>query len=95
MATVYFTSLATRDIYENSEFVSRENTKAAFRLIEKIKSTCELLAANPGMGEVYQAKSCECRLFSSGRYVIFFRNIDDGIQVLRIVRGERDFKNVL
>jgi len=46
------------------------------------------------MGEVFQAKSDGCRLFSSGRYVIFFRNIDDGIQVLRIVRGERDLENL-
>jgi toxin ParE1/3/4 len=94
MARVQYTSLAQQDLFENAEFVSRDSQEAAERLIERIEKTCGLLAANPVMGEAYQARFGSCRLFSSGPYAIFFRYVEDGIQVLRIVRGERDFENL-
>jgi len=33
-----------------------------------------------------------CRSFVVGNYVIFFRGVSDGVEIVRIVRGERDIE---
>ena len=35
-----------------------------------------------------------CRSFSVGNYVIFFRPIDDGIEIARVIHGSRDMRNL-
>lgn len=91
MATVYYSTLAAADVHENVEYISRDKPDAAYRWIEKIESTCEMLAENPKVGqERTTRRHGKCRSFVSGNYVIFFRGVSDGIEVVRIVRGERD-----
>jgi antitoxin HicB len=38
--------------------------------------------------------SGECRSFSFGNYVIFFRPVPRGIEVVRVVRGDRDVRSL-
>jgi toxin ParE1/3/4 len=35
-----------------------------------------------------------CRSFSFGSYMIFFRAIEDGIEVARVIHGSRDTRNI-
>ncbi|HJS09301.1 MAG TPA: type II toxin-antitoxin system RelE/ParE family toxin [Pirellulales bacterium] len=53
------------------------------------------LAKNPEIGERRpEFKTGEFRSSLIGRYVIFYRPTADGIEVARIVRGERDIRNL-
>jgi len=91
MASVHYSTLAAADLYENAEYISRDKPDAAYRWIEKIESTCEILAQYPEMGQERTTRSHgRCRSFVSGNYVIFFRGASDGVEVVRIVRAERD-----
>ena len=54
-----------------------------------------MLARNPEMGERRpEFLSGDRRSFSFGNYVIFYRRIDPGIEVVRVVRGERDIRSL-
>jgi plasmid stabilization system protein ParE len=33
----------------------------------------------------------DVRIFTHGRYVVVYRPLDDGIDMLRVFRGEQDF----
>jgi len=91
MATVHYSTLATADLYENAEYIARDRPNAAYGWIEKIESTCEMLAENPEVGQQRTTRRHgRCRSFVCGHYVIFFRSVTGGIEVVRIVRGERD-----
>jgi toxin ParE1/3/4 len=91
MAAVHYSTLAAEDLYENAEYISRDNPAAAYRWIDKIESTCEMLAENRETGQQRTTRHHgRCRSFVSGNYVIFFRGAADGIEVVRIVRAERD-----
>ena len=91
MATVHYSTLAAGDLYENAEYIARDKPDAAYRWIEKIEATCELLANNPEMGQARTTRSHgRCRSFVSGNYLIFFRGVVGGVEIVRIVRGERD-----
>jgi toxin ParE1/3/4 len=35
-----------------------------------------------------------CRSFSVGNYAIFFRPVEGGIEVARIIHGSRDMRNL-
>lgn len=95
MAKVIYSNLAATDLYENSEYIPKDKPYAAHRWVDNIEEVCRTLAANPGMGQARESKNHgPCRSFSSGNYVIFFRAFDDGVEIIRIVRGERDLDNV-
>jgi toxin ParE1/3/4 len=95
MAKVRYSKLASSDLYENSDFIARNKPEAAYRWVEKVEAACQTLAQNPEMGQHRTSKNHgPCRSFSCGNYVIFFRGLGDGVEIIRIVRGERDLDNV-
>ena len=95
MGKVRYSELASRDLYENAEYIARDKPEAAYRWIDTIEGVCEMLAQNPEMGQSRKSTNHGvCRSFTSRTYVIFFRGFDDGVEIIRIVRGERDLDNV-
>ena len=44
----------------------------------------------PEMGQRCDELRRNLRYFTAGQYVIFFHPIEDGIEVVRVVRGSRD-----
>lgn len=60
--------------------------KSAALLTEK----CGLLAESPEMGRHREELSPRLRSFPVGRYVIFYRTAERGIEVARIVSAYRD-----
>jgi toxin ParE1/3/4 len=64
--------------------------------LDLIYQTCEMLASNPEMGEVRREFITGLyRRFTVGNYVIYFRPIDNGIRVARILHGARDHEALL
>ncbi|TWT81729.1 Plasmid stabilization system protein [Planctomycetes bacterium CA13] len=95
MGKVRYSKLASSDLYENSEFIARDKPEAAYRWVEKIEAACQTLAVNPETGQRRISKNHgACRSFSCGNYVIFFRGLGDEVEIIRIVRGERDLDNI-
>jgi len=91
MPKVHYSSLAAQDLYDNAGYIARDEPDAAYRWVEKIEATCEFLAENTDVGERRQTRGFgPCRSFTSGSYVIFFRAVSDGVEIVRIVRAERD-----
>jgi plasmid stabilization system protein ParE len=63
-------------------------------MIDELVDTCEQLAAlstTSQLGTAAPDLGTGIRLFTSRRWVIIFRYIDDGILVLRIVDGKQDY----
>ena len=53
------------------------------------------LASNPGMGRVRNELMEGIRSFAVGRYVIFYRSIPKGIEIVRVLHGARDVAGIL
>ncbi|NOY42547.1 MAG: type II toxin-antitoxin system RelE/ParE family toxin [Planctomycetes bacterium] len=95
MPKVHYSTLAADDLLDHAKYIAQDKPDAAYRWIEKVESTCELLAENPEMGERRQTRGFgQCRSFTSGNYVIFFRSVSDGVEIVRIVRAERDIDSL-
>ena len=79
------------DIAGISEYIAGHNVAAAIKMLDRIEQTCQMLAENPGMGEVRKAFGVpRCRSFTVSRYVIFFRPSGSGVDIARILDGSRD-----
>jgi len=95
MPKVKYSKLASKDLFEYSEFIAHDKPVAAYKWVEQIEDACATLAANPEMGQARKSKNHgNCRSFTSGKYVIFFRAIQGGVEIIRIVRGGLDLDNV-
>ena len=91
MSRPYFSPSARRDLLEILEYIARDKPGAALRHVERLEEECWALANNPQMGAARDDLLPHLRAWSVGKYVIFFRPADDGIEVVRVVHGARDY----
>ncbi len=95
MPRVHYAPEADEDVFGIAEFIARDKPEAARRWIQSIRETCETLATQPEVGELRKGFGVPgCRSFTIGNYVIFFRQADDGIEIARVVHGNRDMRNI-
>ncbi|MFN3192902.1 MAG: type II toxin-antitoxin system RelE/ParE family toxin [Aureliella sp.] len=92
---VIYAPEADDDIIGIVEFIARDKPEAARNWMRKIRETCDIIATQPNMGEERRGFGVPgCRSFSFGSYVIFFRAIENGIEVARVIHGSRDMRNI-
>ena len=92
MARVIPTPLAGSDLKEIGRHIARESQdrSVAMRFLDTIEQRLQLYATQPRMGEERPDLGLDVRQFSVGRYVVFYRPIETGIEVLRLFHGSRD-----
>ena len=91
MARVIYAPDADDDLMGIVDYIARDKPVAARNWLQKVRDTCESLAMQPEMGEVRQGFGVPgCRSFVIGSYVVFFRPIEGGIEVSRVIHGSRD-----
>lgn len=95
MANLVISPLAETDLNDILEFIARDKPEAAVRWVQRLREKCQFIAQNPGVGERRpEFETGEFRSTYVGNYVIFFRPIPEGVEIARIVRGERDIRNL-
>jgi toxin ParE1/3/4 len=93
MPGVNRTLQAERDLLEIWVHVAEQTTMdVADALLRRIGSQCEDLATMPGMGRAREDLALGLRSFAVAAYVLYYRPIDDGIRLLRILHGARNIE---
>ena len=91
MATAHRTSGAEADLIEIWLHIADENSPAADRLLRQIDEACSMLAAHPRGGKSREDLAPGVRFYPVGNYLIFYTLHDDGITVVRVLHGARDY----
>jgi toxin ParE1/3/4 len=78
------------DLVEIAFHIAEQNLVAADRWLETIDEKCQRLARMPELGRKRPDLAPELRSFPVGNYIIFYRPLPDGIQVIRVLHGARD-----
>ena len=94
MSGVRFKPQARQDLNDIWEFIAQDSVTAASRFTDTIEQKCELLARFPEMGRARPELAPSLRSFPVGNYVIFYRPIKDGIEVVRVLSAWRDISSV-
>jgi toxin ParE1/3/4 len=83
--------LASRDLNEIADYFADQSLEAGDRFFRAFNRKCQQLVAFPNSGKSYEAIRPGLRGLSLEGFVIFYRILDDGIEILRVVSGRRNF----
>lgn len=90
MPRILRTRAARSDYDEIWSYLAVRDLTAADRLIDQFDATLESIAATPRLGRKMDELAPNLRSFPVGNYLIFYRPLEDGVQLIRLVHGARD-----
>lgn len=90
MSTVRYTRRAREDLLGIWVDIAPQNAAAADRIYDRIEECCGQLRNHPRLGPVRPEIGEGARVLIIERWLAFYRLVDDGAQVVRIVDGARD-----
>ena len=90
MPRIFRTRESRLDYDEIWSYIASRDLAAADRLVDRLDDVLSALAASPGLGRKVEEFAENLRSFPVGNYLIFYRSIEDGIQLIRVLHGARD-----
>lgn len=96
MAQILLTLQADEDLEQIWAYIAQDNVTAADRLTDQFHETFDLLASTPDLGipQFQYRDNLHCKPVAK-RYLVFYEPLDDGIRVLRVLHGARDWPQLL
>ncbi|MEM6753234.1 MAG: type II toxin-antitoxin system RelE/ParE family toxin [Cyanobacteria bacterium P01_C01_bin.38] len=83
---------AAQDLEDIWNYIAQNNTRAADNLFDKLREKFARLAKFPQMGQQREDLAVYLRSFSVGSYLIFYRIIDEGVEIVRIIHCSQDIE---
>lgn len=90
MAKVIRALPANADLMEIWVYLAERSIENANSMIQAIGRKCQDCAEMPGIGRRRDDLAPGLRTSVEGSYIICYRVIDDGIEVVRVLHGSRD-----
>ena len=87
--------LARADLLDIWNYVADDSPAKADRLLDSINKHCQTLARFPKMGRARGELGPSIRSFPVGNYVIFYREVSRGIEIIRVLHGARDIEGMI
>jgi toxin ParE1/3/4 len=91
---IVLTPSANEDLEEIWMFIAADNPAQADDFIDLIDEKFQNLSRQPGLGRRREELVAGLRSFPVGRYVIFYLQVQDSLQIVRILHGARDLDAV-
>ena len=95
MGVVHRSPLVEEDYREIWRYIAKDNPDAADRLLRHIDAKLVVYAENPQLGTLRGNLWRGLRSFPVGNYVVFYRTVPDGIELVRVLHGARKLKRLL
>lgn len=91
MKQVFITEIARADLGDIWDYVAHDGPERADRLLDTIVTKCQLLERFPDIGRPRTELAPALRSITVGRYIVFYRNTAEHVEVIRILDGWREF----
>ncbi|GAC1334974.1 MAG: type II toxin-antitoxin system RelE/ParE family toxin [Isosphaeraceae bacterium] len=95
MTKLRLTEQAEADLDEMWAYIAAENPLAADRMVDAVLEGSRMHARFPSMGQNRDDLRPGLRCFVVLPFVIFYRPMEDAIEVLRILHGARDIGTII
>src|SRR5437868_4252270 len=92
---------AARDLLEHYLYIGQSSPRAAERFLDAAEATFARLAEQPGMGRRWDSSNPDLAgvrvwpISGFRKYLVFYRSIADGIEVLYVFHSARDIRGIL
>ena len=88
---IYFVSpQAAQDLQDIHDYLFANNPDTADKFLDSITQKFEMLTNFPNMGRKRDELLTALRSFPVDDYLIFYRQIEEEIEIVRVVSGYRD-----
>jgi len=94
MAIVIKRPIAELDLLDIWDYIADDSFERADQFLDRIESKLQALARTPGIGKRREELLPGLQSFPVGNYVVFYRASEDGIDVIRVLRGSRDIEEI-
>ena len=81
---------AIRDMEQILDYLANTNINAGEKFLEEFSKKCRYLTEFPLMGRSYREIRPYLRGLPMKNYIIFYRLSEQGLEIMRVVKGERD-----
>lgn len=85
---------AIRDLETIIDYFATRNVDAGDQFLDEFTKKCRYLTQFPLIGRSYRAIRPYLRGIPLQNYIIFYRVTDDSIEIMRIVKGNRDLEAI-
>lgn len=82
---------ASRDLNEIADYFAQTNLDAGERFFREFNRKCQQLTVFPNSGKSHAEIRADLRGLSFYGYVIFYRVLNDDVEILRVLSGRRNF----
>lgn len=88
--------LALQDLEDIATFIGQTSPQAATRFLEAAERAFEALLKMPGLGSAWETPNpryADLRCWpirGFKRYLVFYRAIEEGIEIVRVLQSSRD-----
>ncbi len=86
--------LASRDLNEIADRFAETNLETGEQFFSDFNRKCKQLVAFPNSGKSYAEIRSDLRGLSLDGYILFYRILEDRIEILRVVSGRRNFPSL-
>ena len=82
---------ARRDLDEIWCYIGSFDERAAERWLGAVEQRFKMLAAQPHAGQARPDLAPNLRFLPVGNYLIFYRPIENGVEIARLIHGSREY----
>jgi toxin ParE1/3/4 len=93
---VVVSGAAEADLESIGDWIARDNPARALTFVQELRRRCESLIDGPyrfTRVPRYEHLGIRRRVYRD--YLIFYRIVDDRIEILRVIHGAREYKSIL
>ena len=95
MGLLRFSAQAHLDLVEIGDYIAQDSAETAARFVRRLEDHCTLLSNRPLMGRPRDEIRPGLRSVRYGRYAIFYRAIEGGVEIARVIHSARDLDTAL
>jgi toxin ParE1/3/4 len=95
MPRVFRSGEAEEDLIGIWLHIAKDNMAAADDMLRRIDEKFVLLAENPKLGRALPELRASMRRWPLGDYLILYREMSGGVEIVRVIHGKRDLKRAL
>ena len=93
--TLRFREAALRDLEEIGDYIATDDPRRAASFVAELRAHCERLLPNPRIHPVRPSLPGNVRIAPHGNHLIVYREIDDALEIVRILHGARNIEAML
>ena len=94
MPTLRYSAESMDDLKQIARYIAQDKPIAARQWIANVKEKCRVVAKHPEIGEQRPELGEDIRSTYMGSYVVFFRHKDRFVEIVRVIRGDRDTQSL-